>query len=240
VGARIAGELGVPVWFYGQASVPPGRGLAELRRGGFEALLRAIPPERAPDLVPPGDARARLHPTAGGVCVGARPVLLAWNVDVEDVAFPDLVALASRLRASGGGVEGLRVLALDLPRQGRRQLSMNLEDAASRDPFAVFRHLEDEVGKAGGRVVRTEIIGLAPDALVTSAAADRLRTLDRTPPPALSSLLGRHLSGRAARAARRAVEVLLASGEPLPGAVHEALDVLERELLNPPHREPKE
>src|SRR5690606_25496891 len=71
-GRRIA-DLGVPVYFYGQASSLPRRGLAELRRGGFEALREGFPPDRGVDL--PAGAEAP-HPTAGVTCVGARAVLL--------------------------------------------------------------------------------------------------------------------------------------------------------------------
>jgi glutamate formiminotransferase len=234
VGGRIAAEAGVPVWFYGAASDPPGRTLAELRRGGFELLAGGIPEGREPDLLPPGWDTPRVHPSAGGVCVGARPVLLAWNVDVEGVPADALRRLASTLRASSGGPEGLRVLALELPAQGRAQLSMNLEDARERAPFAVFRTIEAAVAAAGGRVVRTEIIGLAPDELVGGAAADRLRTLDRTPPPVLSSHVAGHLSRRATEAADRLLEAARRAADALPESLVEALAALEEELLNPP------
>src|SRR5688500_16872848 len=73
VGAALA-ELGLPVYFYGEASPPPGRRLAELRRGGFEALTEGFPEGRAPAL----DAgRSTAHPSAGVACVGARRLLLA-------------------------------------------------------------------------------------------------------------------------------------------------------------------
>jgi glutamate formiminotransferase len=237
-GRRIADEVGIPVWFYAQASDPPGRRLSELRRGGFEALRAAIPPGREPDLLPSEATLPAVHPSAGGVCVGARPLLLAWNVDVAGLSMPVLRELAVELRESEGGIPGLRVLALDLPRQQRTQLSMNLEDAARKDPFGVFCAIEARVESRGGRVVRTEVIGLSPDELLGSAAADRLRVLDRTPPPALSSLLAGHLSRRAAAAVRRAVDALRTPGGVSTEGAIRTLDALERELLNPPYREP--
>ncbi len=259
VGARIA-EEGVPVYFYGEASDPPGRTLAPLRRGGWEAIRDGFPEGREPDLpavVPaneaaranhaaaaqpdrpaaarsdeaaaarpdrpaaarsdqptaappdqPAAARAdastavrpdrphgpRPHPTAGATCVGARRLLLAWNVDVEGVSPEALRELASGLRETGGGFEGLRVLALELPRQGRTQISMNLEDPVGVSPFRVFLAVEEEVRRIGGRITATEVVGMIPDALVLPAAADRLRLLDPDPSRLLSSRLAAHLA----------------------------------------------
>ncbi len=242
VARRIAEEVGLPSWFYGAASTPPGRGLAELRRGGFEALVGpgGLPEGRIPDTLPPDWVGPRVHPTAGGVCIGARSVLLAWNVDVIGVSFDTLRELARRLREHGGGPQGLRVLALDLPRQGRTQLSMNLEDAMARDPWDIFSVVEAGVREVGGTLVRTEIIGLVPDGLLLSAGADRLRTLDRTPPPLLSSVLARHRTIRLADVARQVVEAARSASLPPSGPLAHALAALERTLSIPPQRNPVE
>lgn len=93
-------EMGLPVYWYANASSPPGRRLAELRRGGFEGLRNGCPDDRRPDLSAGLDG---VHPTAGISCVGARPLLLAWNVWVEGVSLEMLRALARRLRESGAG-----------------------------------------------------------------------------------------------------------------------------------------
>jgi glutamate formiminotransferase len=242
VARRIATEAGVPCWLYGAASTPPGRGLPELRRGGFEALsgTRPLPPERVPDFLPPGWTSPGVHPTAGGTCIGARPVLLAWNVDVAGVEMEELREMARRLRAAGGGPPGLRVLALELRHQGRRQLSMNLEDALARDPWAVFERVEEAIRQGGGTLVRTEIIGLAPDSLLLAAGAHRLRTLDRTPPPLLSSVLARHRALRLSKLARGVLEAAHASPGPLPEALGQALASLERALSISPQPNPPE
>lgn len=192
-GRRLA-DGGLPVYFYGQASDPPGRGLAELRRGGFEALKAGVPRDRRPDL--PAGGRA-VHPTAGAVCVGARPVLLAWNVWIQGMPMEDLRSLAAELRERNGGIPGLRALALDLPEQGVSQLSMNYEDVARGDPMAVFERVETEVMRRGGDIRGTEVIGMIPETLVLAAAGDRLRLFDPTPDRLLSVGVSRHLSARA-------------------------------------------
>jgi len=188
VAARIA-RLGIPVYLYGAASKPQGRGLASIRRGGFEALTAG--PRRgraAADLhgrsvghaaEPTADVHGHPfdHPTAGAVCVGAREVLLAWNVDIEGVAPAAARRIAAGIREAGGGFAGLRALALLLRGQNRLQIAMNLEDPAATDPVVVFRTVERRVRALGGRVAGTEVIGMLPDQ-VPPETARRMRVRD--------------------------------------------------------------
>lgn len=196
VGDALAAELGVPVFYYGEASDPPGRGLASLRRGGFEALVERWPVDRSPDRVPAGWPHAGAHPTAGAVCVGARKVLLAWNVYVEGLSREAAAAIASEIRERDGGYAGVRALALELPRRGRLQISMNMEDLDATSPMAVYGRIERRAAEGGGRVVETEVIGLAPDELVHTAAVDRLNLEGLSPDRVLSRRLVRHLAER--------------------------------------------
>lgn len=127
--------------------------------------------------------------------MGARPLLLAWNVVVEGIDFEGAKEIAATIRESGGGFQGLRALALPLPSRGAIQISMNLEDMGAVSPFAVFQRIEEDVMTAGGMVVETEVIGMIPDELVLPAAASRLRlagddTMDRL----LSRRIARHLA----------------------------------------------
>lgn len=185
--------LGLPVYFYGAASTPPGRGLAELRRGGVEALGPAWPPDRRPDLPAglPGP-----HPRAGAVCVGARRLLLAWNLWVEGVRVEDLRALAASLRERGGGFPGLRALAVELPSRGALQLSMNLEEVEERSPMEIVHAVEKWLAQQGGRIARTEVIGMVPETLVLEAAGLRLGLSEATPNRLLPAQVARHLSRR--------------------------------------------
>jgi glutamate formiminotransferase len=175
VGEVLADDLGVPVYFYAEASDPPGRRLAELRRGGFEGLVAGWPAGRAPDLLPDRWPHPGVHPTAGATCIGARPLLLAWNVFMTGIELSVARSIAAAIRESGGGFPGLRALAFALPRQEALQISMNLEDLQATSPIAVFRRIEEEVEAAGGSITETEVIGMVPDGLVFPAAAERLR-----------------------------------------------------------------
>lgn len=190
---RAVGALGIPVFYYGMASTPPGRGLSELRRGGFEGLSGGFPEGLTAD-EPPG-ARAP-HPTAGVTCVGARPVLLAWNVFVAGLGLEDARAIAAEIRERGGGFRGLRALGLHLPEQDRIQISMNLEDPDATSPWDVLAAIDRKATQRGGRVVETEVIGMIPDALVHPPAANRLVLPDLGPARVLSRRVAQHVMKR--------------------------------------------
>ncbi len=194
---RVAGRLaaeGVPIYLYGEALHGPtrsssDRSLASIRRGGFEALREGFPAGREPDLAAP-QWPGRPHPTAGATCVGARRILLAWNVFVEGISLEALRAIARGLRESGGGFRHLRVLALELPESGRIQFSMNLEDPEATSPYDVFDTIEERVEAGGGHIIETEVIGMIPDPLVLPAAGDRFKLHN----PGESRLLSRRVS----------------------------------------------
>ena len=200
---RVAGELaslGVPVYLYGEAQYPgvssgSKRSLAAIRRGGFEALMEGFPAGREPDVIAPQWPHTP-HPTAGATCVGARRVLLAWNVFVEGVSLDALKVIAGALRESGGGFRSLRTLALALPEAERLQISMNLEDTEATSPYDVFDSIEEQVEAAGGRVIETEVIGMIPDPLVFPAPGDRFRLLRPAESRLLSRRVSEHVSAR--------------------------------------------
>ena len=196
VGVAIA-ELGVPVTYYAQASRPPGRALHAVRRGGFEAIRDGFPADRKPDVParPPTPAD-RPHPCAGMTCVGARPVLLAWNVYLEGLDVAAARGIASRVRENGGGFPGVRALGLGLESNGRVQVSMNLEDAERRSPEAIHAEIERQAVALGGRTGEVEVIGMIPDSLARSSIVSRLDG------HGLGADLGRVLSERVRRHVR--------------------------------------
>ena len=198
-GARIA-RLGIPVFWYGQASIPAGRRLATVRRGGFEALARGSADGRtAADLPGHGGTGESVHlfahPSAGATCVGARDILLAWNVDIEGVSPGAAREIAAGIRETGGGFDGLRALAFHLPEQGRSQISMNLENPTATAPVDVFRDIERRVRTLKGHVTGTEVIGMLPDAVPRSVAR-RMAIRAWSPERMLSHRVTDHLAGR--------------------------------------------
>ena len=230
VGARIGREVGVPVYFYAEAAEPRGRSLSELRRGGFEALVRGFPEDRYPDILPEGWAEPGAHPTAGVTCVGARSLLLAWNVVVDGVPMEEVRRIAGELRETGGGFQGLRALALLLPSRGQLQLSMNLEDAWNRRPFSVFREIESRVRSAGGSVVGTEVVGMLPGGLVFDAGADRFSLVRPDPSRVLIPRLVRHVLGQLSGEAEALASALGRPEGQLPRETCEAAERLASDL----------
>ena len=165
---RVGGELGLPVFLYGELA--PGRGPAFFRRGGREALeSRLASGELAPDFGPPA-----LHPTAGGVVVGARRPLIAFNVNLRGTV-EAAREVAGVVREAGGGFPGVRALGLDLPRAGVVQVSMNVEDFEVAALHDIVERVEAEARARGAEVLGAELVGLMPAVAGAAAAGAMLR-----------------------------------------------------------------
>ena len=195
VGQAIS-SLGVPIFFYGEASDPPGRGLAELRRGGIESLQDGFHEGRKPDL--PGSAMFP-HPTAGATCVGARDVLLAWNVVVAGIDEGQAKLIASKLRERDGGFFGVRALGLYLHHREQVQISMNLEDPTRTAPEAVYAEITQAVSEMGGEVLEVEVIGMLPDTLVLPGSESTLDLLNLDSERVLSFRVDEYVQTRLGR-----------------------------------------
>jgi glutamate formiminotransferase len=168
LGRRIGDELSLPVFLYGELA--PGRGPAFFRRGGPEALsARLAAGEVAPDFGPD-----ELDPGAGGVIVGARRPLIAFNVNLRgDVSAAREVA--ALVRETGGGFPGVRALGLDLPRAGVVQVSMNVEDFEAAALHEIVARVALEATARGAEVIGSELVGLMPAGAALTAAGSALR-----------------------------------------------------------------
>lgn len=158
LGRRIGEELEIPVYLYGQAATRPDRvRLADVRRGEYEGLKACIgEPDRRPDFGP-----ARLHPTAGAVAVGARPFLIAFNVNLNSADPGVARAVARAVRESSGGLPAVQALGMKLA-DGRAQVSMNLLDWTRTPLSLLFERVRDEARRYGVEVAESELVGLAP------------------------------------------------------------------------------
>ena len=169
VGERIADTLGVPVFLYGRAARCAERiGLGAVRNLGFETLRERVPvdPHLAPDLGP-----AALHPSAGATAVGARPFLIAFNVDLVGDDLQVAQAVAREVRESGGGLPAVQAMGFRLAEGGCVQVSANLLDFTVTSLRTLFDAVVERSAARGVTVHRSELVGLVPAAALDPATA---------------------------------------------------------------------
>ena len=143
-----ANELGIPCFLYG-----PERTLPFIRKHAFVDLL--------PDLGP-----TKPHPRSGAICVGARPILIAYNVWLKDQTVETAKQIAKTIRTNERRTLGLQVGA-------HAQVSMNLIDYEVTGPMEAY----DAVA-ALAPVDRAELVGLVPARALARIPRDRWLQLD--------------------------------------------------------------
>ncbi len=183
-GEAIWTECQVPVYFYEAAARDESRRRLEVvRKGGFEAP--ALPP----------DLGSAIHPTAGATIVGARPFLIAYNVNLASADVDAAKAIARAIRTSSGGLPCLKALGLALPSRGVAQVSMNLTDFQVTSVDDAFTAVAQQAERRGIGVLGSELIGLIPRRAVpridvrwenfddSMILENRLAALRSSPPP---------------------------------------------------------
>jgi glutamate formiminotransferase / formiminotetrahydrofolate cyclodeaminase len=165
---ELADRFQVPVFLYEEAaSTPERRNLADVRAGEFEGLRDKIgeDPSRKPDFGP-----EKIHPTAGATAVGAREVLIAYNVNLGTNDLTIAKKIAHQLRAKDGGLTYVKALGFELKERRIVQVSMNMTDYHKSQLFKAQELVELFAERYGVPVIGSEIVGLVPmDALVDSA-----------------------------------------------------------------------
>ena len=165
-GERIATTFDMPVYLYAKAALRSDRErLADVRRGQYEGLKAEIGQNgREPDFGP-----ARMHPSAGAVAVGARPFLIAYNINLDSEDIDLAKRIARRVRESGGGLPKVQANGFEVrePERGhplRAQVSMNLLDFEVTPLWLVWDSVRDLAAEDGVLLAESELIGLAPQA----------------------------------------------------------------------------
>ena len=167
-GRRIWDELRIPVYFYERAALRVDRFRLENVRGkGFEQLREEIGknPDGAPDVGEP-----KLHDSAGAIAVGARPFLIAFNVNLRtsDIAIARSIARAVRER--DGGLPFVKALGFELLSRGLVQVSMNLIEYEQTSIARAFAAVQREASRLGIEIAGAEIVGLLPRAALDRKA----------------------------------------------------------------------
>jgi glutamate formiminotransferase/glutamate formiminotransferase/formiminotetrahydrofolate cyclodeaminase len=168
-GQRIWQELSIPVYFYERAALRPERVRLEYVRGnGFESLRHEITtdPDRAPDVGAP-----RLHESAGAIAVGARPFLIAFNVNLRTNNLSVARRIARLIRERDGGLPFVKALGFELQSRGLVQVSMNLIDYQQTAISRAFEAVLQAARAEGVEIAGTEIVGLVPRAALDRDAA---------------------------------------------------------------------
>jgi len=160
-GERIAGELSIPVFFYERAAIRPERvNLEDVRRGALELLREqiAVDPNRAPDAGP-----LVVHETAGAIAVGARPFLIAFNVNLRTTDVLIARTIARSVRARHGGLPFVKALGFELSSRGLVQVSMNIVNYEVTGVTQAYEAVRSEAERTGVEIVSAEIVGLIPE-----------------------------------------------------------------------------
>lgn len=171
LGERVGRELGIPVFLYEKAATRPSRrNLADVRRGQYEGLKESIKtPERAPDYGP------SVLGKAGAIAIGARPPLVAFNVNLGTTNLEIAKAIAKGIRGSSGGFVHVKALGVDLSEQGLVQISMNMVDTRGTPLYRAMEFIQTEAAHYGVPVVGSEIVGLVPLEAMLEAATYYLK-----------------------------------------------------------------
>lgn len=166
-GKRIARELSIPVFFYERAALRPERVNLEDVRRALELLREqiAVDPNRAPDLGP-----LVVHETAGAIAIGARPFLIAFNVNLATTDVLVARKIARAVRARGGGLPFVKALGFELSTRGLVQVSMNIVNYEVTGLTQAYDAVRREAERAGVEIVSVEIVGLVPEKALDKSA----------------------------------------------------------------------
>lgn len=173
LGERVGHELGIPVFLYERAANHADHApLESVRRGGLEGLAFRMKsdPDWTPDFGPP-----RLHERAGAIAIGARPLLIAYNVNLGSTNIEHARSIARAVRQSNGGLPSVKAIGVELSSRGMVQVAMNLTDYLVTPILTAFQTVKAEATKRGIEVAGSELIGLAPQAALNQVAAASLQ-----------------------------------------------------------------
>ena len=178
-GEELWSRFKIPVYFYEAAALrPERRNLETIRKGGFEKLRALVSndPSRRPDVGEP-----RLHPTAGATAVGARRLLIAFNVNLNSTDREIARTIARTVRASSGGLPAVKAMGVVLRSKsccgqpGQAQVSMNLVDWETTSPALAFEAVRREADRLGVTIQSSEIVGLVPAKALGGISPESLR-----------------------------------------------------------------
>ncbi len=156
---RVSKDFNLPIYLYGYAATRPEReDLANIRKGEFEGLREKMKdPNWKPDYGPDEP-----HPTAGATVIGARKILIAYNVNLKGRDLKAAQRIARHVRFRDGGLRFVKALGFDLESKNMVQVSMNLMDYEQTPIFVAYENVKMWAERYGQEIYESEIVGLVP------------------------------------------------------------------------------
>ncbi len=159
MGRELGRAAELPVYFYGEAATDPRRKkLSDIRKGEYEGLREKL---TLPDWEPDAGVKT-FNPKSGAAVVGARPALVAFNVNLRPARLDLAKQIARNIRESSGGIPSVQALGLELKEKGRVQVSMNLTDLRRASIATVVEFIRKETAGTGLEIAECEVVGLLP------------------------------------------------------------------------------
>lgn len=164
---RVWDELKIPSFLYEHSASNPGRqNLAKVRKGQFEGMPeKLLQEEWAPDY-----GERKIHPTAGITAIGARPFLVAFNVNLNTSNLDIANAIAKTIRGSSGGYQYCKAIGVMLEDRNIAQVSMNMVNYEGTPLYRTYEAIRFEAARWGVEIIGSEIIGLTPAKALIDAA----------------------------------------------------------------------
>lgn len=174
-GRKLYEQFGVPVYFYGKAALVPGRSeLADVRRGGYEALEKKMSnPDDAPDVGKP-----IFNPRSGATAAGARELLVAYNINLNSDDLRLVQKIASLIREKNGGLKHVRAIGVILKSRHVAQVSMNLTNCKETPLKVIYEYVEKLAAERGVEILESELIGLAPKCAFAGTKPQNLKLVN--------------------------------------------------------------
>ena len=214
-GQEYASRFQVPVYLYEAAATRPDRqNLADVRKGEFEELRKQIgrDPVKKPDFGPEA-----IHPTAGATAVGARQILIAYNINLATDKLDVAKRIAKQVRGKDGGLSAVKALGFELKDRGLVQVSMNMVDYKASELYKVFELVVALAQREGVEVAESEVVGLVPSEALTDSAKFYLRLHGFKDDHILERKLSGFDSNRLVDRTLTDFSVEVASDKPVPG-----------------------
>ena len=159
VAKRINDELDIPIFLYEYSATRPERqNLAKVRKGQFEGFAEKF---KDPDWIP-DYGKPSVHPSAGVTAVGARPPLVAFNINLDTDNLDIANAIAKTIRGSSGGYQYCKAIGIMLDNRNIAQVSMNMVNHEGTPLYRVVEAARFEAKRWGVSIIGTELIGLTP------------------------------------------------------------------------------